>query len=234
MNKNSKNDNLNELIKIYEGESNLYNKLFGMCKICGSSTDFYKKYLNSVNEGNVKLIEIYSFYKECEKNGLVDDIKYYIKNENKMKCCKYAEFIISEYIKYKENYNTYKFFNRMGINEEIFNYCENIVKEYNDVLYNNYCTVRDNNIIKYRQLCFDNMKNILVGIETGATLQGIKFADEVFWNLVPFREKEDFENEILKYVSENFTEYYCVFNYYFSNLLKSKKKDIDKRMILIP
>ena len=240
--KEIKLDRLKKLIDIYNSNDKILNRLEKICRICSSSYDFAKIYLgqNAVSllnndfykNNKDKVVELYLFLKRNEENGKVSFINDYIYNEDYLECYDYSKFVINGFI--NDNSITFAaFLSDFGIKPSVFQFCVETVQELDKELYKKFLSSCKTKNKKYCIGCYKNIKNIINGIKTGYLLDGSKFDEEVFWELVPFKENKSFEKIIRDYVEKNFWQDYSYFLLYLSEVDYNKRNSRAKK-ILIP
>ena len=233
-------EKLKKLINYYEAEVNELTKLDKMCRICSNSTEFKNIYLESnssefFKQNKIKIINMYNFYKRNEINGSVSLINHYLQNETFYECYKYAKFVINAYIDDKSP--TFSLFlNKIGIESDTFQFCVDTIEELDIDLYRRFLKNNKEKSKQYLYGCYYNIKNIIHGIKTGKLLNGTNFNEYVFWYLVPFKERRNFEQLIRDYVERNFYQDYLIFLSYFAEITERKRKDRNKNVkkVLIP
>lgn len=229
---------LNAFNTIINSNLSDYQKVEAILKLFPDSETFRKSYslfikfgkddkrLDNARDALNNFDYLLNKFIEFEQKGIVDDIKYYQSIENYIKDYHYAFFIVNYFVNTRDSYKTKEFFEKMGINNEIFNYCLEVIELLNEDLYHIYLVKENvNNHIRFMSNV-KTIKNLAKGIETGFLTNGMPFNIMEFMKRIPFkgtnffytlddfmkRNTPDEYNIIIKYILDN--------NLYHSSILK--------------
>ena len=194
---------------------------------------FYRDNLDIVKE-------MYNYYLKYEQSGLINTINDYFDYKDYYKCYNYSKFVIEKYINDKSSYKFSDFLFELGIDNNTFDYCVNVIEELDVGLYNKYLNKKKNSVKEYQDYIYYNISNIINGIKTGKLFDGTKFNKKKFWELVPFKDCENFDRLLRNYVQSEFKSDYLTLLFYISgfniekNLINIKKEKESLKRVLIP
>lgn len=102
----------------------------------------------------------------------------------------YAEYVIKAFLEDDKSCFKNRFIKSLGINQETFEYCEELVHFLNPVLYKEYqeCVSENNKKRTYKMAM--TIKNLAKGINTGYLEDGTEFNILEFYKRVPFKRYE--------------------------------------------
>lgn len=172
--------------------------------------DFISNVVNSFSDVQIKNI------RQKKENEVIIKENYYLENYL------YAEYVIKTYISDDKSYLKNKFLEDLGISEEIFRYCEELIRFLNPVLYGQYQECVSNNNKKRSWAIARTIRDLTKGINTGTLEDGTKFDLLEFYKRVPFKEYgKDFVPTLKDYIYRNFTYdkgvYYAINTYLYQN-----------------
>lgn len=235
---------LEEIYNTFISTDSDYNKAMIFLKYYNNINTFKKSYNNIIRRGYndsklskyKKLIGNYPFIlstlENLEEKGILKDVAYVLKYDVYNTYYDYAKFVINYYLNFP-NSSKRIFLDTIGIDEETFVFCQNVVKELNVDLYNEFINKKHFNQKRLFYIYKRKLNYIANGLETGITEDGKVFDTLEFIKQLPFKFDANFlaklknfmstytpniYNPIIKYVYENNLNY----------LTDTKLLDIDK------
>lgn len=140
--------------------------------------DFISNTINSFSDIQIKNVR---YRREVEN---------ILKENNYLDNYLYAEYVIKTYLTDDKSYLKNNFLENLGINYEIFQYCEELIQFLNPVLYKQYqeCVSENNK----KRACAIGMtiRDLARGINTGYLDDGTEFDILEFYKRVPFKKYE--------------------------------------------
>lgn len=206
INKQTDYKNLFSMIDIYESNLSDYDKLVEMFKLYNESIEFFHEILDFVlfNEENIiveRLIEVYNFYSINEKNNNLKEAIYLHNIEAINSFYNYSNFIINSFIN-DIPYDKEEFYNDFGINEEVFNYCVEVIHEVDVNLYNKYISSLNRYKILNKEHSISQLEDISYAIENGRFMDNTEFSELEFIKRFPFKEF-NFRKTLINFIKEN-------------------------------
>lgn len=196
---NNRKEKLEKMMAIYNSDSPMDVKISEMTKLYENPFAFLKSFnyfikLSSDKPSLIKKFnpceEIYSFYQKAYDEGLVRDVLYYNKYKNYFANYDYARFILSEYVKSPDSFDTCKWLDEYGLDSDTLDYCAGVIEELDSSLFDEYSSKVALNSKVRATIAKDKLDNIISGIETGYLLDGSEFNEIEFFKLLPFYNKE--------------------------------------------
>lgn len=118
------------------------------------------------------------------------EIENILKENNYLDNYLYAEYVIKTYLTDDKSYLKNNFLGNLGINYEIFQYCEELIQFLNPVLHKQYQECVSENNKKRAWAIGMTIRNLVRGINTGYLDDGTEFDILEFYKRVPFKEYE--------------------------------------------
>lgn len=218
--------NLQIIVEAFLSDKNDEEKAFAMCKFYKNSESFRRSYQLISEKGQSdcmfspyisKFQEIYEFYFKCEKDGKLDLANYLVKNEAMLQLYPYARFVLNKYINDENSCQTKEFLEELGITENEFQLCLNVIEETNLDLYKEYLKVVEQNK-KTRYLINKKItEDISNGISTGYLEDGTKFSLLEFMRKFPFKDAPNPFEKFREFMKQNTPEHYINILMYMSD-----------------
>ena len=209
--------NLQIIVETFLSNKNDIEKAFVICKFYKKSEIFRKSY-HLINEKGqedymfapyiANFSEIYNFYLKCEKDGTLDLANYLVKNEAMLHTYPYASFILNKYINDENSYQTDEFLEELGITENEFELCLNVVEETDLDLYNEYLKRKEQNKKTKFSMNKRIIEDISKGISTGYLEDGTKFSVLEFMKRFPFKDASNPFEKFRDFMKQNTPEHY--------------------------
>lgn len=205
-------DDLNKVINIIDSDISDYNKAYEISKIYNNLEKFKKEFLFMLeldSDDQVfgyyvsRIKEICLILKKYEKLGIMGNVNYVRKREKIFDNYLYGKYVIESYIEYSNSYNIINFLEEMGINQEIFDFCIETIKELDLELYNEYVRKKNINIKNNYLESVYNLKDIVNGIKTGYLFDGTNFNLLEFFKRVPFKYIDVYRKEYDEFMNIN-------------------------------
>ncbi|MFI3307401.1 MAG: hypothetical protein R3Y21_02420 [Mycoplasmatota bacterium] len=209
---NAKINILSEIIEKMNSDCNEHEKAYQVFKTYPTPDKFrsahslivkFGKDDPKVNKYIDQITEIYKTLLDYEQRGILADISYAIKFDNYLNNYKFAKFIITTYINSGFSYSKRRFFDEMGIDENIFEYCLKTLEELDLNLLEQYKEKKEKDKKQRYSANIYTFKNIAHGIKTGYLFSGKKFDLLEFWRLVPFKYSQGIKKEFDEYKIKN-------------------------------
>lgn len=154
--------------------------------------DFISNTINSFSDTQVKNVRY-----RIEVENTLEENNYL---ENYL----YAEYVIKAFLEDDKSCFKNRFIKSLGIDQETFEYCEELVHFLNPVLYKEYqeCVSENNKKRTYKMAM--TIKNLVKGINTGYLEDGTEFNILEFYKRVPFKRYEGkFVNTLNDFIVRN-------------------------------
>jgi len=150
------------------------------------------------------------------------EVENILKENNYLDNYLYAEYVIKTYLTDDKSYLKNNFLGNLGINYEIFQYCEELIQFLNPVLYKQYQECVSENNKKRAWAIGMTIRNLARGINTGYLDDGTEFDILEFYKRVPFKEYEakfvcTLEDFILRNIGNENGIYSTINNYLYQN-----------------
>lgn len=225
LSKTEENYNTSSLVianRIFKEEIGDYVKYCKLKKLFLNEEELFDKYFYYViplieNPIITNLYKIELFYKDCRKKGYDEKDKtkreeeeFLLREEKYNDLYDYSKFVINSYINDGDSYLFDIFLDKLGIDEQTFNTCLDVVNELDVFLYNKYLYTKKVNARTMQNYNMYQLKSIARGIETGYTFDGTPFDILEFYKLVPYK----YNNKLNRYNEElrsiNMNENLCI------------------------
>lgn len=154
----------------------------------------------------------------------------------------YAEWVIKNYIDYDRNYLKYEYLNKIGITEETFDYCVEIIRFLNPILYNELQEVTKKSNDRRMFNLDKTYLNLEFGILNGYLQDGTPFNLLEFYKRVPFKNSgKDFMNKTFDFLQRIYgpssSTYKIIASYLYKNNIRtisyvSKEKILKTKYIV--
>ncbi len=176
-------------------------KLYSVCdEECLLNTkNLYERLLLHETSSVIELMKLYSKYRS---KGYFKNASYALGISSMQENLPYARFVINSYIESDSSYNESEFYDFLGIDKDIFDYCVATVEELDVDLYNSYLAKRKVNDTTATKINIDTISYLALSIHSN-TCDVLEFIKRI-----PFKEQEDFlvvlNGFIKKYIPEEF------------------------------
>lgn len=210
-----KSINLSRAIEIFDSDCSLYEKIYQISLIYKSSKEFsgyFSQFLEYENDPTIgpyvkKWKEIYGIYNECEKKGIVEEVKYLVKFQDYYYAYSYAKFLLESYIKESSSFDTAAFLDHYGIDFDSFNYCVCAIEALDSELYRKYCAKAEENKVKRKESVRYKSDKLLNGIQSGFNKDDSQFTLLDFFRLLPFSDNDAVKQIINDFGGKNRNSY---------------------------
>ena len=156
-----------------------------------------------------------------------ENIEIVLERENYLDNYQYAEYLINLYNEYKFNHLKKDFLKKLGISEETFNYCVELIKFLNPLLYEEYAEEKDKANKRRSTNIASTLANLAYGIKNGHLPNGTTFDILVFYKKVPFKNfGKGFSEKLKEYMFRSGFDKdiaYTIFNYLKENKIYGVK-----------
>ena len=177
-------------------------KLYSVCdeERLLNTKNLYERLLLHETSSVIELMKLYSKYRS---KGYFKNASYALGISCMQENLPYARFVINSYIESNSSYNESEFYDYLGINKDIFDYCVATVEELDVNLYNSYLAKRKVNDTTTTKINI-NIITYLAELIHSNSCDVLEFTKRI-----PFKEQENFQvilNEFIKkYIPEKFS-----------------------------
>jgi len=225
-------------------DGNEYSKIEFLLTMFRNSDEFKRKYAlivkNGKEDSSLDSIRfeldhfdlLYELFKKYEKENVVRDIKNIWILEKYNKNYEYAKFVISSYINSDESINEKEFLQDLGIDKDVFEYCEHTIDLLDHDLYEQFLDKKNTN---QKKRIVDNAKitkDLIIGIKTGILPDETPFSTLEFLKRMPFKNNDDPVRTLHDFVKKVYPKQLSIMTgYLHQNNLYSLIKPIDSKGI---
>ena len=214
---------VNEIAEIFNSDLTDYDKVYKIYQYGFNPEELAQRFRALYNKNAIDfqpefLNEIVLFYQKSFYNGDLDLAKYVYGKRLSALTYDYCRFIVESYIS-EDSYLIEDFFDKYGIDIEIFRFCINAVDEFDVDLFKKFQKIQ---AIKRKKIHFHNLmtiRDIADAIDTGFFKDGVPFDSIEFLKRIPFKGNSSSIRE-LEYFLEKYGNKYKdkILGYLFENI----------------